>query len=96
MKVLLKNPTVMKSNNQPNFYFSAYPLKALKLPETEKKSYLHIYKRENNSIKRPSHSKILPMTLAHHEQAIIEANAKSKNHPDNLDERESEWFASYE
>ena len=43
MKLLLKNPPTMKSPGQPNFYFSAYPLKVIKEQETEKKSYLHIY-----------------------------------------------------
>lgn len=86
----------MKNNHQPTFYFSAYPLKALNLPEEEKKSYLHIYSKGNNSIKKSVHSKVLPMTNAQHEQAINEANAKTKIQPDNIEESGSEWFASYE
>jgi hypothetical protein len=43
MKLLLKNPSTMKSQGQPNFYFSAYPLKVIKEQDAEKKSYLHIY-----------------------------------------------------
>ena len=45
MKLLLKNPTTMRSQGQPNFYFSAYPLKVIKEQDAEKKSYLHIYTR---------------------------------------------------
>ena len=93
MKSPSNNPNAMKDNHPPNFYFSAYPLKALNLPE-EKKAYLHIYKRENKNNRALVHSKILPMTLAAHEEAV--KKSKEKIQPDNIEERESEWFANYE
>ena len=51
MKLSLKNPSTMKSPGQPNFYFSAYPLKVLNQQEPEKKSYLHIYTKSNGKKK---------------------------------------------
>ena len=85
----------MKNNPRPNFYFSAYPLKALNLPE-EKKPYLHIYKREIKSNRPAVHSKVLPMSLASYEKAVKEFNEAIQKQPDNIDQRETEWFASYE
>ena len=51
----------MKSQGQPNFYFSAYPLKVIKEQEAEKKSYLHIYTNPKSKKKYAEGLKILPM-----------------------------------
>ena len=51
----------MKSQSQPNFYFSAYPLKVIKEQESEKKSYLHIYTNPKSKKKYAEGLKILPM-----------------------------------
>ena len=83
-------------HREPDFYFSAYPLKALNLPEEEKKSYLNIYTNSDKKIKRPQHSKVLPMINPYPEHRM-EAPVKMKNKPsDQIEERESDWFASYE
>jgi len=91
----------MKSNNEPKFYFSAYPLKALNQPQEEKKSYLHIYHDKNGHINRAGRSKILPMINPYKqsENKLIgtgKNQAVKKNQPDHVEERDSEWFASYE
>ena len=96
MKTLFKNSGTMKNNHQPIFYFSAYPLKALNLPEDEKKTYLHIYKRENNTGRKQVGLKVLPMTFADHERAVNESKNVKTIQPDNIEDRESDWFASYE
>lgn len=94
MKNTFKKPTAMKNFNRlPEFNFSAYPLKALNLPAEEKKSYLHIYKKQSKT-KPLFHARILPMTLSQHEQAVKEYKENKQN--DNMEERESDWFASYE
>lgn len=81
---------------EPNFYFSAYPLKALNLPEEEKKSYLRIYSKKEKIIKRPFSSKVLPMINPYPEHKTIN-NTGVKNKPiDQIEERETDWFASYE
>lgn len=96
MKISFKNPNAMNINHHPNFYFSAYPLKVLNLPE-EKKSYLHIfYKRENKNKKLLVNAKVLPMTLAAHDEAVKNSKEKQNTQPDNIEERDNDWFASYE
>lgn len=92
MKLSTLNPTAMKGKiHQPNFCFSAYPLKALNLPEAEHKSYLHIYRNSDGSISRAGNTRILPMM-----QAVKKEAAVKKNQPDHIEHRDSEWFASYE
>jgi len=93
----------MKSKNEPKFYFSAYPLKALNLPEEDKKSYLHIYHDENGHINRAGRSKVMPMINPYKESSAINDGAKARiqaakknNKHDNIQERDAEWFASYE
>jgi hypothetical protein len=77
--------------HQPNFSFSAYPLKALNLPEAEHKSYLHIYRNSDGSMSRAGNTKILPMTTE-----IKKKPVAKKKQPDHIEHRDSEWFASYE
>jgi len=97
MKTIFKNPSIMKNlNREPVFNYSAYPLKALKLPQEEKKTYLHIYKKESKKNKPILYTKILPMTLADHNKAVQEYKDAKKNKADNIEDRETDWFASYE
>jgi hypothetical protein len=97
MKILSENPNAMKSNQrQAKFYFSAYPLKALNLPGDEQKAYFHVYKKQDKIIKRSVSSKVLPMIDAYKE-SLSEDSIEVKNaQPDHIEDRESEWFASYE
>ena len=87
----------MKSSSQPNFYFSAYPLKVLNQQEPEKKSYLHIYSKPKDKKKYAEGLKVLPMVNPYtkKEEARLQ-NVTRQNQPDNIEERDSDWFASYE
>ena len=98
MKLLLKNPPIMKSQGQPNFYFSAYPLKVIKEQEAEKKSYLHIYTNPKSKKKYAEGLKILPMVnpYSKKDEARLLQSLNKQNQPDNVEERDSDWFASYE
>lgn len=91
---LLKSTTTMKPKPEPNFFFSAYPLKALNLPETEKKTYLHIYRNKDGQVKKAGTTKILPMVNPYKES--IEKKEVKKNQPDTIEHREADWFSSYE
>ena len=98
MKALLKKPSTMKTPGQPNFYFSAYPLKVIKDTDTEKKSYLRIYSRAGNKKKYAEGLKILPMVNPYSkkdEARLMQSLAKGSQ-PDNVEERDSDWFSSYE
>ena len=98
MKLLLKNPPTMKNPGQPNFYFSAYPLKVLNQQEPEKKSYLHIVTKPSGKKKYSEGLKVLPMVNPYSEkdEARLSQNLNNYNHKDNVEERDSDWFASYE
>ena len=99
MKLSIKNPPTMKTPGQPNFYFSAYPLKVIKgSADTEKKSYLHIYTRSRDKKKYAEGLKILPMVnpYSKKDEARLMQNLNTQNQPDNVEERDSDWFASYE
>jgi hypothetical protein len=98
MKPAIKNPPTMKTPRQPNFYFSAYPLKVIKGSDTEKKSYLHIYSGSRNKKKYAEGLKILPMVnpYSKKDEARLMQNLNMLNRPDNIEERDSDWFASYE
>jgi len=98
MKLLLKNPSTMKSQGQSNFYFSAYPLKVIKEQESEKKSYLHIYTNPKNKKKYAEGLKILPMVnpYSKKDEARLLQSLNKQTQPDNVEERDSDWFASYE
>jgi len=88
----------MKSQGQPNFYFSAYPLKVIKERESEKKSYLHIYTNPKSKKKYAEGLKILPMVnpYSKKDEARLLQSLNKQNQPDNVEERDSDWFASYE
>ncbi len=87
----------MKSSSQPNFYFSAYPLKVLNKQEPEKKSYLHIYSRPKDKKKYAESLKVLPMVNPYTEKDEVRLqNVTRQNQPDNVEHRDSDWFASYE
>lgn len=98
MKLLLKNPSTMKSQGQPNFYFSAYPLKVIKEQEVEKRSYLHIYTKPSGKKKYAEGLKILPMVnpYSQKDEARLLQNLNKQTQQDNVEERDSDWFASYE
>ena len=88
----------MKTPGQPNFYFSAYPLKVIKEQEAEKKSYLHIYTNPKSKKKYAEGLKILPMVnpYSKKDEARLLQSLNKQNQPDNVEERDSDWFASYE
>ena len=98
MKRSIKNPSTMKTPGQPNFYFSAYPLKVIKEADAEKKSYLHIYTRPRGKKKYAEGLKILPMVnpYSKKDEVRLLQSLNKKNQPDNVEERDSDWFASYE
>ena len=88
----------MKSQGQPHFYFSAYPLKVIKEQESEKKSYLHIYTDPKSKKKYAEGLKILPMVnpYSKKDEARLLQSLNKQTQPDNVEERDSDWFASYE
>jgi len=88
----------MKSQGQPNFYFSAYPLKVIKEQEAEKKSYLHIYTNPKSKKKYAEGLKILPMVnpYSKKDEVRLLQSLNKQSQPDNVEERDSDWFASYE
>ena len=88
----------MKSPSQTNFYFSAYPLKVIKEQESEKKSYLHIYTNPKSKKKYAEGLKILPMVnpYSKKDEARLMQSVNKQIQPDNMEERDSDWFASYE
>ena len=86
---------------QSTFYFSAYPLKALNLSEAEKKSYLHIYTKSDKSLKQSINpitigSKVLPLINPYPEHKMENAVEVKIKPSDHIEDRESDWFASYE
>lgn len=87
----------MKSSSQPNFYFSAYPLKVLNQQEPEKKSYLHIYSKTKDKKKYAEGLKVLPMVNPYtkKDEARLQKITR-QTQPDNVEQRDSDWFASYE
>ena len=88
----------MKTPGQPNFYFSAYPLKVLNLQEPEKKSYLHIVTKPSGKNKYSEELKVLPMVNPYSakDETKLSKNLNNYNHKDNVEDRDSDWFASYE
>lgn len=97
MKLFLKNPATMKNiHREPDFYFSAYPLKALNLPEDEKKTYLKIYSGTDKCKKRSVNSKILPMVNPYPDYKLTKSKEIKNKSTDQIEERETDWFASYE
>ena len=88
----------MKNPGHPNFYFSAYPLKVLNQQEPEKKSYLRITTKPGTKKKYAEGLKVLPMVnpYTQKDEARLLQNVLNQTHPDNVEHRDSDWFASYE
>lgn len=98
MKLILPNPPSMKNPVPAAFYFSAYPLKVLNQKEPEKKSYLHIYTKPQGKKKYAESLKVLPMVNPYSEkdEGRLANSFNKHNQPDNVEQRDSDWFASYE
>ena|SRR6185436_5739646 len=98
MKLLKQKPSTMKTPGQPNFYFSAYPLKVLNQQEPEKKTYLHIITKTTGKKKYAEGLKILPMVNPYSakDEARLSKNLNNYSYKDNVEDRDSDWFASYE
>ena len=97
MKLLSTKSFAMKTPGQPNFYFSAYPLKVLNQQEPEKKSYLHIITKPKGKKKYAESLKVLPMVNPYTEKDEVRLqNINKQNQPNSIEERDSDWFASYE
>jgi hypothetical protein len=86
----------MKTPGQPNFYFSAYPLKVLNQKEPEKKSYLHIITKSTGKKKYSEGLKVLPMVNPYSAKDEARLSQNLNDYKDNVEERDSDWFASYE
>jgi hypothetical protein len=98
MKTSSKYPNTMKVTNHPNFYFSAYPLKSIPGNEKENKTYLHLETKPAGKKKYAENAKVLPMKnpYSHAEEARLSNKLVKKTPNDKIEERDSEWFASYE
>jgi len=96
MKLSTLKPSTMKTPGQPNFYFSAYPLKVLNQQEPEKKSYLHIITKPSGKKKYSEGLKVLPMVNPYSAKDEARPSQNLNNYKDNIEERDSDWFASYE
>lgn len=98
MNFVSKYPTAMKSFIQPNFYFSAYPLKAISKEVEEKKSYLHIITKRNGKVKYSENLKVLPMVNPYDkkEETRLSNLVNKHSHQDKIEDRDADWFASYE
>jgi hypothetical protein len=98
MKTSFKYPNTMKVTNQPNFYFSAYPLKSIPGSEKEKKTYLHLETRPGKKKKYAEDAKVLPMKnpYSYEDEVRLSKKPVRKTVNDKIEERDSDWFASYE
>jgi hypothetical protein len=85
----------MKSSAKSSLYFSAYPLKALKLPEAEQSSYLHISSKATDRKRFNSRLFVMPMADPYREEENNEP-AVRKNNPDHLQSFDTEWYNNYE
>lgn len=91
-----KSNTMKSKATQPNFYFSAYPLKVLNVPESEKKSYLHIYRNKDGEVKKTGRLKVLPIKNPYKDSYFMKNETSKEKPQDSIEQRDSEWFASYE
>ena len=80
----------MKSNTVPSYYFSAYPLKALKLPGTE----MEVYNKqsERSTLKVKTNLRVVPMTRPYKE---LKKN-KKVNSDQKIENQDIGWFNHYE
>jgi hypothetical protein len=86
----------MKSSAQSSLYFSAYPLKALKLPESEESSYLHISSKGNDKKRFNNRLFVMPMADPYREDEKNETAERKNNNPDHLQSFDTEWYNNYE
>ena len=99
MKALSKNPVIMKPASEPNFHFSAYPLKAISKADAEKKSILHIHTGKTGLKKYVVSTKVLPMVNPYKEKSTrVKHDMPNRDNaqPDHIEDRDAEWFSSYE
>ena len=80
----------MKSSTVPSYYFSAYPLKALKLPGTE----MEVYNKqsERSTLKVKNNLRVVPMTRFSRD---LKKNNKV-NQEQKIDNQDIGWFNHYE
>ena len=98
MKALSKYPCTMKIKNQSNPYFSAYPLKIVSRNLEEKKNDHSDSKLTVESKKYADNINVLPMAnpYSKEEEAKFLKKTITNSDPDSAQERENDWFASYE
>ena len=98
MKLSIINPATMKKFTEPNFCFSAYPLRVLKQNETDNKSFLHIHTSKHGLKKYVVNAKVFPMINPYPVNAAEQTKNRIANRqdPDSVQERDAEWFSSYE
>lgn len=84
----------MKSNAQSTFYFSAYPLRALSLTETEQELY---DKRRSGviHIKSPGKIRVLPMTNPYRLDDFESAVMPTTN-LEEMERKDVSWYSNYE
>ena len=80
----------MKSSIVPSYYFSAYPLKALKLPGTE----MEVYNKqsERSTLKVKNNLRVVPIARPYKE---LKKNNKV-NPEQKIDNQDIGWFNHYE
>lgn len=83
---------IMESNAVPSFYFSAYPLKALKLPKEEMQAY--IQPSPETIIRVNTNMKILPMIDPYKDKFELPEGSKNQEPEQNADD--PNWFNHYE
>jgi hypothetical protein len=82
----------MKSNAVPSFYFSAYPLRALKLPADEMEAYNKLSKK--SVLKVNTNLRVLPMTKP---SKVRKMHSKIPKKPgQNSEPQGLEWYNNYE
>jgi hypothetical protein len=87
----------MKNNQQQtNFFFSDYPSQVLNFATEEKRPYLRVYKNEDIGAQRSITSKNLPAISAYNDPQLIPSTEEKNIELVHIEERESDWFASYE
>ena len=80
----------MKSSTVPSYYFSAYPLKALKLPGTEMEVYNKQSERSTLIVK--NNLRVVPMT-----RSSRDFKKNNKVNPEQkIDNQDIGWFNHYE
>lgn len=87
----------MKSNlQQTNFFFSAYPLHTLSSTTEEIRPYLRIYRNEDKGAQLSITSKILPEADIYNDPTLTIITNEKNIETEHVEERENDWFASYE